>query len=88
MKKRRTMSKEEIDMFCKVMEPFSFQNETDKKVDEKISKMKKNCHNCADYIVCWGMEEVGDKVKENCPDWHLDFATYQNLYEEVEKNDA
>lgn len=32
MKKRKTMSKEEIDMFCKIMEPFSFQNETDKKV--------------------------------------------------------
>lgn len=82
MNKRKPMSKEEIELFYKIMEPYNFQKEINRKIDPKMNNIEKNCHTCADYIVCWGMEEVGDRIKENCPDWQIDFMTFQKLLEE------
>lgn len=41
--------------------------------------MEKSCHNCADYIVCYGMNEIKVDKGANCQDWHLDFIAYQEL---------
>lgn len=43
--------------------------------------MKKSCHNCQDYIVCYGYDEIKIDKGENCPDWHLDFMTFQEIHE-------
>ena len=42
--------------------------------------MKKSCNNCADYIVCYGMDEITEDKGENCPNWHLDFIDFQNMF--------
>ena len=43
--------------------------------------MDKKCTNCADMIVCWGFDEPNNEKAKDCPDWHIDFMTYQELYE-------
>lgn len=44
------------------------------------AKITKSCLNCADYIVCYGLDEPEDPTKgENCPDWQLDFLDYQEM---------
>ena len=48
--------------------------------------MKKSCHNCEDYIVCYGLDDIKEDKGENCPDWQLDFATYQNAFIQNEEN--
>lgn len=55
---------------------------------ELKANIKKSCQNCADSIVCYGLNEPpkGTKEAEKCPDWHLDFMEYQDLLEEQEKS--
>ena len=42
--------------------------------------MKKSCNNCKEYIVCYGLDEIEIDKGENCANWTLDFAEYQNLF--------
>lgn len=46
-----------------------------------MKQIKKSCNNCADYIVCYGFDEVTVDKGENCPDWHLDFMIFQEMHE-------
>ena len=44
-------------------------------------EMKKSCHNCQDYIVCYGFDEIKNDKGENCPDWQMDFLEFQKAQE-------
>ena len=43
--------------------------------------MEKSCHNCEDYIVCYGFDEIKEDKGKDCPDWQLSFMAFQEMLE-------
>lgn len=43
--------------------------------------MERSCHNCEDYIVCYGFDDITDDKGKDCPDWQLSFMEFQNMLE-------
>lgn len=87
------MIPEKVEKLLKDAKPFE-----EPKIKQRITR---SCANCMDYIVCWAEgkfdedpdedenKEAAQKAYENhakdCPDWHLDFMTYQKMIEDQEK---
>lgn len=68
------MTNEEITKLLKNAKPLKI---------PKIKTPEKTCTNCQDMIVCYGFDEPTDIEKaKTCPDWHLDFMTYQDMIDD------
>lgn len=53
------------------------------KIPKPKKRVERTCDNCADTIVCYGMNDPDDNEKaKTCPDWHLDYFVYEKLCDE------